>query len=78
MSSKKMDKGLKRILTIFYIFLLVLIVIDLFIHKHDFFGFDGYPSFYGAYGLVACILLVLVAKYVLRPLVMRREDYYNE
>ena len=25
----------------------------------------------------ACVLLVLVAKYVLRPLVMRDEDYYD-
>jgi len=78
MEKGKMSSGLKKILTVFYIFLLLLLVIDPFIHKHSFFGFDGYPSFYGAFGFVACILLVLAAKYILRPLVMRREDYYND
>lgn len=78
MENKKMSKGLKKILTIFYSFLLILIVIDPFIHKHAYFGFDEYPSFYGAYGLVACIILVLAAKYILRPIVMRGEDYYDD
>lgn len=78
MENKKMSKGLKKILTTFFLFLLLLIIIDPFIHKHSYFGFDEYPSFYGAYGLVACILLVLAAKYILRPIVMRREDYYND
>ncbi len=70
--------SLKKILRIFFSFLILLIIIDPFIHKHAYFGFDGYPSFYGAYGLVACILLVLAAKHILRPTVMRREDYYDE
>lgn len=78
MGSGKMSKGLKKILTIFFSFLVLLLIVDPFVHKHAFFGFDGMPSFYGAYGLVACILLVLVAKYILRPIVMRREDYYND
>ncbi len=73
-----MSKGLKKILIIFFIFLVILIIIDPFIHKHPYFGFDGYPSFYGAYGLVACVLLVLAAKYILRPIVTRREDYYDD
>jgi len=70
--------SLKKVLRIFFTGLILLILIDPFIHKHAFFNFDGYPSFYGAYGLVACILLVLAAKYILRPLVMRREDYYDD
>ncbi len=78
MAVGRMSKGLKKILTIFFIFLFLLLIIDPFIHKHAYFGFDGMPSFYGAYGLIACILLVLAAKYILRPLVMKREDYYDE
>lgn len=78
MEDKKMSKGLKKILTVFFLFLAILIIIDPFIYKHAYFGFDEYPSFYGAFGLVACILLVLAAKYILRPIVMRREDYYND
>ena len=29
------------------------------------------------YGLVACTVLVYLAKYLLRPVVMRDEDYYD-
>jgi uncharacterized membrane protein YccC len=78
MKKGRMSKVLRKILTVFYIFLVLLIIIDLFIHKHGYFGFDEYPSYYGVYGFVACILLVLAAKYILRPIVMRREDYYND
>ena len=35
-------------------------------------------GFYPAFALVGVIALVLVAKFVLRPLVMRREDHYGD
>ena len=34
-------------------------------------------GFYAVYGFVACVVLVLVAKYILRPMVIRKEDYYE-
>jgi len=61
----------------FYLFLLLLIVVDLFLPKHPYFSWAGYPSFYGAYGFVVCVGLVLGAKYILRPIVKRKEDYYD-
>ena len=45
--------------------------------KHALFEWENWPGFYAVFGFVACVLLVLVAKYVLRPLVMRDEDYYE-
>lgn len=45
--------------------------------KHPHFRWEQWPGFYAVYGFVACVLLVLVAKHVLRPLVMRGEDYYE-
>ena len=41
------------------------------------FGFDGWFFFYAVYGFVACVALVLAAK-VLRRVVMRPEDYYDQ
>lgn len=70
-------QNVKRFLMGFYVFLIVLIVVDLFLTKHPFFPWEGYPFFYGAYGFVACVGLVLFAKYVLRPLVKRGENYYD-
>ncbi len=69
---------LKKILRIFFASLVVLVVIDLFVHKHPYFGFDGRHSFYGAYGFVACVLLVLVARFILRPIVKRKEGHYDD
>lgn len=59
------------------------VVLDIFFwiigfDKHPYFKWEQWPGFYAIYGFVACVLLVLVSKYVLRPLVMRDEDYYEE
>ena len=53
-----------------------LLLIDPLIHKHGPFGIEKYWGFYGIYGFVGCVFLVLAAK-VLRMIVMRPEDYYD-
>lgn len=70
-------RNVKRLLTIFYGFLAFLLIGDFFIHKHTDFAWEGWPEFYAVYGFVACVALVLAAKYLLRPIVKRREDYYD-
>lgn len=70
-------ENLVLFLRIFYGSLVVLLVLDLFVDKHPFFGFDGAPSFSAAYGFISCVLLVLIAK-VLRMFVMRDEDHYDK
>ena len=70
-------RNVKRLLAVFYLSLAVLLAIDFFVPKHPHFPWEEWPSFSAVYGFVACVVLVIVAKYVLRPLVMRREDYYD-
>ena len=53
-----------------------LLVIDPFIHKHGPFAIEHWWGFYGIYGFISCVFLVLAAK-ELRNLIMRREDYYD-
>lgn len=53
-----------------------LIAIDLFLHRHEEFGFAMLFGFHGLYGFFACVALVLAAKQ-LRKVVMRPEDYYD-
>ena len=53
-----------------------LLLIDPFIHKHGPFAIEYWWGFYGIYGFVGCVFLVLAAK-LLRKLVMRPEDYYD-
>ena len=70
-------QNVKRVSMGFYIALILLIIVDLFTPKHTDFSWEAFPSFYAIYGLVASVGLVLFAKYVLRTLVKRREDYYD-
>ncbi len=55
---------------------LLLAAADLFYHKHVHFAFEDWLGFYGWYGFVACVLLVLSAKQ-LRKILKRSENYYE-
>ncbi|MCF8150589.1 MAG: hypothetical protein K9K30_04240 [Burkholderiaceae bacterium] len=55
---------------------LMLVGIDLFLHRHEDFEFATLFGFHAAYGFFACVALVLAAKQ-LRKLIMRPEDYYD-
>ena len=70
-------KNVKRVFIFFYSTLVVLFIAEFFVHKHPHFPWEQWWGFYAVYGFVACVLLVLVAKYILRPIVKRREDYYD-
>ena len=70
-------QNVKRVFVFFYSALVVLLIAEFFVHKHPHFPWEAWWGFYAVYGFVACVLLVLVAKYILRPLVKRPEDYYD-
>lgn len=53
-----------------------LLAIDIFVPKHGPFAIEHVFGFYGIYGLIACVGLVLAAK-ALRVILMRPEDYYD-
>jgi hypothetical protein len=55
---------------------IVLVLLDVAVHRYAEAGFDGLFGFYGVYGFVAMVVLVLAAK-LLRRAVMRPEDYYD-
>jgi len=69
--------SVRKLLRSFYGALAFLLVLDFLVHKHALFPWEEWPEFYATYGFVACVVLVVVAKYVLRPVVMKREDYYD-
>ena len=55
---------------------IALLALDLFLHKHEEFSFAAWFGFYGVYGFLACVALVLIAKQ-LRRMLMRSEGYYE-
>ena len=65
------------LLKIFFTVNILLFGIDFIVHKHAHMPWEAWPGFYAVFGFVACVILVLVAKYVLRPLVKRDEKYYD-
>jgi hypothetical protein len=71
-------KNVKRFLLGFYLFLVLLIVVDLIIPKHPFFPWEAYPFFYAAYGFVAYVSIVFGSHFILRKFLKRKEDYYAD
>jgi len=70
------QENVKRFLGIFYISLVILLIIDLFIHKHTEFPWENAPNFFAVYGFVSCVLLIFIAK-ILRLFIKKNEDYYD-
>lgn len=69
-------ENVKRFLGIFYVSLVVLLVVDFFIHKHAEFPWEGATDFFAVYGFISCVLLIFIAK-ALRIFVKKDEDYYD-
>lgn len=74
-------KNIKILRILFYLSLIVVVVLEfIFIKReHIEFSFEHiveFPAFHAIYGLLACILIILVSKFI-GYLVMRREDYYD-
>ncbi|MDI6889589.1 MAG: hypothetical protein QMC83_01420 [Thermodesulfovibrionales bacterium] len=70
-------KNVKGLFRFFYALLLVLLVIEFFIYKHTYFPWEEWPGFYAVFGFLAFVALIFAAKYILRPIVKRKEDYYD-
>lgn len=53
------------------------IIAEIFVERHIDHPWEASFGFYGVYGFVACVVLVLLAK-EMRKFLMRAEDYYDE
>ena len=68
-------KTMKRIA---YAALILIFVIDFFIPREIHFIGDGIRGFWSIFGFVACILIILISKWIGRLGIMQDENYYNE
>ncbi len=69
-------ENVRRLLGTFFVSLGLLLVAELFIHKHPEFPWEGSFGFFASYGFVSCVSLIYIAK-LLRKVVRRDEDYYD-
>jgi len=53
------------------------LVVNVFHLGHPHFWFERIPGFGSLYGFVACVLIVVVSKFLGHRGLMRREDYYD-
>ncbi len=75
-------QNVTRLLMILFSSCVILFLLDFFfqenlLDKHAEFSWEEWPGFYPVFGFVACVMLVLISKFVLRPVVIRKEDYYD-
>lgn len=71
------SKNIKLVLGVFLVISVLILGIDLFFDRHTDHRFEELVGFYGIWGFVSCVVLVLAARQ-LRKLVMRKEDYYGD
>jgi hypothetical protein len=69
-------RNVDRLVYVFYAVCALLLLIDGFVPKHGPFAIEHIYGFYGIFGFVACVALVLIAKQ-LRRILMRPENYYD-
>lgn len=70
-------QNIKRVLRGLYVVCAILFILDFVLHRHVAHPWDSLWGFYPIYGFVACVLLVLIAKWM-RTILMRPQDYYDE
>ena len=69
-------RNIKRLLFFFYGCLVLLLILDPFVHKHADFPWEAAPNFFAAYGFGCCVGLIFAAK-LLRRILKRGEGYYD-
>lgn len=69
-------RNIKRLLGVFFTLCAVLLLLDVVHHRHMIHAWEHLWGFYGIFGFMACVALVLIAK-GLRKVLMRPEDYYD-
>ena len=60
----------------FYIVCILLILLELILHRHATREWESFTGFYALFGFIACVTIVLAAKQ-LRKIMKRKEDYYD-
>ena len=70
-------QNVRRVLWLLYGFALLVLLLDLVVHRHAVHPWEGLPFFYPIYGFFGCTILVVIAKWM-RRIIMRPPDYYRQ
>ncbi|MCP3873944.1 MAG: hypothetical protein GY699_12400 [Desulfobacteraceae bacterium] len=70
-------QNVKRLRIGFFIALVLVLIAEFFVEMHGEFSVEHFFGFYAVYGFISYVLLIFVAK-LIRKIVMRKEEYYDE
>lgn len=74
------DKAkLKKVFVIALILIagLEILTVNILHLGHGHFWFEDLPAFGSGYGFISCLIIIILAKFVLAPMVGKKEDYYE-
>ena len=71
---------MKRLWIIFAIAMVISVALDLLLmgHKHGEYFWAHIPAFFAVFGFIACIVIVIVSKFLGHHWLQRKEDYYDD
>ena len=58
--------------------LLADIVLPLIFHDDHHFSFEGWPAWGSLYGLISCVAIIVISKFIGKAGLMRREGHYDD
>ena len=70
-------ENVRRLRMGFFIALVLVLVAEAFVDMHGEFSVEHFYGFYAVYGFIAYVSLIFIAK-LLRRILMRKEDYYDD
>ena len=56
----------------------LLVLLDLIVGHHTYFGIDGTFGFFAWYGLLTCVAMVVVSKKLVGLILTRKDSYYDD
>ncbi|WP_022668907.1 hypothetical protein [Desulfospira joergensenii] len=70
-------ENVRRLRIGFFVALVLVLIAEAFVEMHGEFHVAHFYGFYAVYGFISYVTLIFVAK-LLRKLIMRKEDYYDD
>jgi hypothetical protein len=75
-------EGIATLKRWFYVSLAVIVVLEIALpylmhDEHTYFAFEHFPAWGSIYGLISCVLIIVVSKWIGKMLLERGEDYYD-
>jgi hypothetical protein len=70
-------KNIRRLQMGFFVALVLVLIAEAYVDMHGQFSVEHFYGFYAVYGFISYVSLIFISK-LLRKILMRKEDYYDD